>query len=74
MVRANSEQRERPAGDLNYHIAKNMMTNDTLPYVVISADAHIETAQHYDFVASLNPPIGGVQRAIKAIYNIIRSV
>ena len=45
-----------------------MMTNDTLPYVVIFADPDIEIAQQYDFVVLQSPSEGGMQRVIKAIF------
>ena len=49
------------------HVANTITTNDTMPYVVISADPGIEIVQQYDFVVSRNPSEGGIQRVIKAI-------
>ena len=49
-----------------------MMTNDSMPYVVIFAYPGIEVAQQYDFVVLQNPSEGGIQRVIKAIFHIIR--
>ena len=50
------------------------MTNDSMPYFVISAYIGIEIAQQYDFVVLRNPSEGGIQRVIKIIFHIIRSV
>ena len=36
------------------HVANTMMTNDSMPYVVISAYPGIEIAQQYDFVVLQN--------------------
>ena len=66
--------RERAAGDRYCHVANTMMTNDTLPYVVIFADPGIEIAKQYDFVVLQNPLDGGIQRVIKATIHIIRRV
>ena len=71
MVRSNSEQREQPE-TATIHVASTMMTNDSMPYVVISAYPGIEIAQQYDFVVLQNSSEGGLQRVIKAIFNIIR--
>ena len=54
------------------HVANTMMTNDSMPYVVISAYRVIEIAQQYDFVVLQNSSEGGIQRVIKAIFHIIR--
>ena len=53
------------------HVANTMMTNDSMPYVVISAYPGIEIAQQYDFVILQNSSEGGIQRVIKAIFHII---
>ena len=49
MARSNSEQREQPV-TTTINVANAMMTNDFMPYVVISAYHGIEIAQQYDFV------------------------
>ena len=73
MARPNSEQREREQPEpATIHVAYAMMTNDTIPYVVISAYPGIEIAQQYHFVVLKNPSEGGIQRVIKAIFHIIR--
>ena len=54
------------------HVANTMMTNDSLPYVVIAAYPGIEIVQQYDFVVLRNISEGGIQRVIKAIFHIIR--
>ena len=54
------------------HFANTMMSNDSMPYVVISAYPGIEIAQQYDFVILRNSSEGGIQRVIKAIFHIIR--
>ena len=54
------------------HVANTMMSNDSMPYVVISAYPCIEIAQQYDFVILRNSSEGGIQRVIKAIFHIIR--
>ena len=36
------------------HVANNMMSNDSMPYVVVSACPGIEIAQQYDFVILRN--------------------
>ena len=61
MERPNSEQREKPE-TATIHVANTMMTNDSMPYVVISAYPGIEIAQKYDFVILRNPLEGGIQR------------
>ena len=71
MARPNSEQREQPE-TATIHVANIMMTNDSMPYVVISAYSGIEIAQKYDFVVLQNSSEGGIQRVIKAIFHIIR--
>ena len=43
-------EREQPE-TTTIHVANTMMTNDSMPYVVISAYSGIEIAQQYDFVA-----------------------
>ena len=48
-----------------------MMANDTLTYVVTSADPGIEIAKQYDFVVSRNPSEGGMLRVIEAMPLII---
>ena len=45
-IRAEREQPETAT----IHVASTMMTNDSMPYVVISANPGIEVAQQYDFV------------------------
>ena len=42
-------EREQPE-TATIHVASTMMTNDSMPYVVISAYPGIEIAQQYDFV------------------------
>ena len=54
------------------HVADTMMSNDSMPYVVISAYPGIEIAQQYDFVILQNYSEGGIQRVIKTIFHIIR--
>ena len=55
MARPNEEQREQPE-TATIHVANTMMTtNDSMPYVVISAYPGIEIAKQYDFVVLLNP-------------------
>ena len=54
------------------HVANTMMSNDSMPNVVISAYPGIEIAQQYDFVILGNSSEGGIQRVIKAIFHIIR--
>ena len=71
MARPKSEQRELPEAS-TIHVANTMMTNDSMPYVVISADPGIEISQQYDFVVLRNPSEGGIQRVIKAIFDNIR--
>ena len=71
MARPNSKQREQPE-TATINVANTMMTNDTMPYVVISAYPCIEVSHHYDFVALRNPSVSGIQRVIKAIFHIIR--
>ena len=68
--RAEREQSETDT----IHVANTMMTNDTLPYVVMSAYPGSEIAQQYDFVVLQNLSEGGIQRVIKAIFPIIRWV
>ena len=65
---AESEQPETAT----IHVAIAMMTNDSTPYVVISAYPSIEIVQQYDFVVLRNSSEGGIQRVIKAIFHIIR--
>ena len=64
-------EREQPE-TATIHVANTMMTNDTMPYVVMSAYPVIEIAQQYDFVGLLNASEGGIQRVIKAILHIIK--
>ena len=54
------------------HVANTMLTNDSMPYVVISAYPGIEISRQNDFVVLRNPSAGGLQRAINAIFQIIR--
>ena len=56
------------------HVANTMMTNDSMPYVVISAYPGNEITQQYDFVVLRNPSEGGIQRVVKATFHIIRCV
>ena len=53
MARPNSGQREQPETATIY-VANTMKTNDSMPYVVISAYPGIEIAQQYDFVILRN--------------------
>ena len=53
-------EREQPE-TATIHVANTMMSNETLPYVVISADPGIEIAQLYDLVGLLHPSEGGIQ-------------
>ena len=64
-------EREQPE-TATIHVVNSLMTNDSIPYVVISAYPGIEIAQQYDFVVLRNPSEGGIQRVIKAIFHIIR--
>ena len=64
-------EREQPE-TATIHAANTMMTNDSMPCVVISAYPSIEISQQYDFVVLQNPSEGGIQRVIKAIFHIIR--
>ena len=64
-------EREQPEAS-TIHVANTMMTNDSMPYVVISACPGIEIAQQYDFVTLQNSSEGGIQRVIKTIFHIIR--
>ena len=47
------------------HVANTMMSNDSMPYVVIFAYPGIEIAQQYDFVVLQIPSEGGIQRVKK---------
>ena len=58
-------EREQPE-TATIHVANTMMTNDSMPYVVISAYSGIEIAQQYDFVVLLITSKGGTQRVINA--------
>ena len=51
MARPNSAQREQPETD-TIHVANTAMTNDTLPYIMVSANYGIEIAQQCDLVIS----------------------
>ena len=64
-------EREQPETATN-HVANTMMTNDSMPYVMISAYPGIEIAQQNDFVALQKPLQGGIQHVIKAIIHINR--
>ena len=57
MARLNSEQREQPE-TATIHVGNTMMTNDSMPYVVISAYPGIEIAQQYNFVVLRNTSEG----------------
>ena len=59
MARPNSEQREQPEA-ATIHVANTMMTNDSMPFVVISSYPGIEIAQQHDFVVSRNPSENGI--------------
>ena len=61
-------EREQPE-TATIHVANTMMTNDSMPYVVISAYPDIEIAQQYDFVVMQNSSEGGIHRVIKAIFS-----
>ena len=63
--------REQPES-ATIHVSNTMMTNDFMPYVAICAYPGIEIAQQYDFVVLRSPSEGGIQRVIKAIFQIIR--
>ena len=71
IARPNSEQREQPE-TAAIHVVNTMMSNGTLPYVMIYADPGIEIAQQCDFVILQNPSDGGIQGVVKAIFDIIR--
>ena len=73
MARPNSEQRDQPV-TATINVANTMMTNDSMSYVVTSAYPGIEIAQQYHIVVLRNPSEGGIQRVIKVIFHIIRSV
>ena len=62
--------REHPV-TATIHVANTMMTNDSMPYVVIYAYPGIEIALQYDSIVLRNPSEGGIQRIIKAIFDII---
>ena len=64
-------ERKQPE-NATIHDANTMMSNDSMPYVMISAYPGIEIAQQYDFVILRNSSEGGIQRVIKAIFHIIR--
>ena len=66
--RAERKQPETPT----IHVANTMMSNDSMPYVVISAYPGIEIAQQYDLVILQNSLENGIQRVIKNIFHIIR--
>ena len=66
--RAGREQTDTAA----IHVANTMMTNDSIPYVVIFAYPGIEISQQYDSVVLRNPSEAGIQCVIKAIIRIIR--
>ena len=59
--RAEREQSETAT----IHVANTTMTNDSMPYVVISAYPGIEISKQYDFVVLRNPLEGGIQRVTK---------
>ena len=50
-------EREQPE-TATIHVANTMITNDSMPYVVISAYPVIEIAQQYDFVVLQNSSEG----------------
>ena len=54
------------------HFSNNMMSNDSMLHVVISAYPGIEVDQQYDFVILRNSSEGRIKRVIKAIFHIIR--
>ena len=64
-------EREQPE-TITIHVANSTMTNDSMPYFVISAYPGIEIAQQYDIVLLRNSSEGEIQRVIKAIIHIIR--
>ena len=66
--RAEREQSETAT----IYVVNAMITNDSMPYVMISAYPGIEIAQQYDFVVLQNSSEGGIQYVIKAIFHIIR--
>ena len=53
------------------HVANTMMSNDTMPYDVISAYPGIEISLQYDFFILRNSSVGGIQRVVKTIFNIV---
>ena len=63
MARPNSEQIEQPE-IATIHVDNTMMTNDSMPYFVISAYPGIEIVQQYDFVVMRISSEGGIQRVI----------
>ena len=69
MARPNSEKRKSSRRSRLF-----MMSNASMPYVVISAYPGIEIAQQYDFFILRNSSEGWKQRAINAILHIIRWV
>ena len=73
MARRNSEQREQSETTI-IHVSNTVMTNKTMPYVMIYVDPDIEIAQKYDLVISRNNLESGIQGAIKTILHIIRRV
>ena len=54
IFRAEREQK----GTATIHVANTIMTNDSMPYVVISDYPGIEIAQQYDFVVLQNSSEG----------------
>ena len=70
MARPISEQREQPK-TATIHDADTMMTNDTLPYEMVSTDPGIDMTQQYDLVVSRHHSESGIQRVVKVIFYII---
>ena len=73
VIRPNLDQREHPETD-PIHAADTAITNDTLPYVMVSADPDTEIAQQYDPVVSRYHSKSGMLGVVKAIFHIIRRV
>ena len=59
----------KAAGDNNYSFCQQ---NDTLPYVVISADSGIEIAKQYNLITSRNLSDGAIEDVVNVIFHVIR--
>ena len=73
MARPNSEQKDQLKTAVT-HVANTVMTNNTMPYVVDSADSGIDIAKQNDLVFSRNHSKGRMQDSINTIFHIIRRV